>query len=109
MGGMVYNGCFKDGLRHGLGELVYTDGAVISGVFCDDHCTWGKAKYLHHLQKEHSVLGQLVECYEGELQQGKRHGNGTITFASGEQLQGKFYEDDLQTERDELSSFLMDC
>ena len=109
MGGMVYKGGFEKGLRHGQGELTYTDGKVIEGEFKDDHCSWGKASYLHHLQREHRVLGQLVECYEGELQQGKRHGKGTITFANREQLEGSFNMDELQTEQDELSSFLKDC
>ena len=108
LGGMVYCGGFKCGLREGPGRLTYTDGKIVEGKFKNDLCVYGTVEYLSHL-KEHVVEGQKAISYEGGLHHGKRHGRGVVTFENGELLEGTFNMDQYQTPQDKLNSFLRDC
>ena len=70
--GSVYEGEFKNGLRHGQGKYTMPDGFIYEGTWLDDQIQGaGVARY---------PTGQI---YEGQFKQGVPHGKGTMTFADG--------------------------
>jgi hypothetical protein len=44
--GIVYEGAWRDGKRHGQGKYTYADGAVYEGEWCDDK-RHGRGKYTY--------------------------------------------------------------
>ena len=64
---MIYKGEFKNGLFHGKGK-----------------CIW----IINHSKK-------INEVYEGDYFDGKKCGNGTYVFEDGSEIQGEFYEGEL--------------
>ncbi|KAG7235973.1 hypothetical protein INR49_001691 [Caranx melampygus] len=92
------------GLRHGLGQLTFSDGTCYTGqfenglfngcgilVFPDSsrHFQAGEYKLKDDSQSELSVL-LSVEQYEGEFVQGKFQGAGVFTRFDGMRFEGEF-------------------
>jgi len=77
----TYTGGILNGLEHGKGKLVWSDGAVYEGDWAggNEH---GKGK---------STFAD-GSCYEGDWANGLRHGKGKFTFANGEVNEGDFVE-----------------
>jgi len=75
--GGIYEGMFKDGVRHGTGTYTLPDGFTYKGQWVNGEIQGqGIAKYPN---------GSL---FEGQFSDGKPNGQGTITFADGGSYQG---------------------
>lgn len=109
LNGTVYEGQFKDRMRHGEGILTLADGTVYRGQF-EDNAYHGKGTLIYAARKYYekgapfnkffqdssqTSSPQPVELarYEGQFLKGCRHGAGTLTFADGGVYTGQFEND----------------
>ena len=74
-----YEGEFKDGLKHGVGEQTYADGAVYKGEWVR-----GERHGVGHLVKRDG------ETFAGSWVAGRPHGEGTLTRPDGTAHAGGF-------------------
>ena len=86
--GNIYEGYFKNGLRHGEGLMEYTKqrGTVADGKYQGE---WVEGKY-NGRGKEKYKNGNI---YEGQFKNDKRHGKGRMEYAlrAGAKFEG-YYE-----------------
>ena len=80
--GDTYSGEFKQGLRHGLGKIVYSDGSVYEGDWVMDRQD-GQGRYV-------STEG---EWYEGTWVKGQRNGKGKSKALDGTEYDGNWEKD----------------
>lgn len=94
-----YVGSFKEGVRHGSGQLFHADGTTTTGQ-------WKEGEYIG--TNEYVDTRQMGcmqgDCqngagvyifndgarYEGQFQNGKLYGKGTVTYLNGEKYIGEF-------------------
>ena len=81
----TYNGQIKDGKRHGLGKMIYSDGDVYEGYWKDDELH-GKGKF----------VWDNGDVYEGDFLDGLRHGKGKIKYYYGSEYEGGWNSDKYQ-------------
>lgn len=121
-----YSGQFKEGLPHGEGRFVYTNGDKYLGNWAKGKKE-GSGKYIFkngiHYQghfKNDFFDGQGTmyfkdqSKYVGYWKQGKRDGSGTLTLANGEKISGTWSKGQYQAEWDQLGfsgfeGILNDC
>jgi hypothetical protein len=78
----IYTGEYKDGMRHGRGELIEKDGSRYSGQWYRDKMhgygvyTWANG-----------------DRYEGQWGNGKRNGKGVYTWINGDRYDGGWEND----------------
>lgn len=93
-----YAGSFKEGFPHGTGRLFHTDGTVTAGQ-------WKEGEYIgtnEYVDNRHlgcikgdcqNGAGEYIfkdgARYEGQFQDGKPHGKGTVTYLNGEKYIGE--------------------
>ena len=80
--GDVYVGSWKNGDRHGYGEMRYKDGASYIGDWYKDYMH-GNGEYIWQSGKK----------YVGEWKNSKMEGQGTYYLKDGDVYQGQFYDD----------------
>ncbi|KAM7102011.1 LOW QUALITY PROTEIN: MORN repeat-containing protein 4 [Ciconia maguari] len=79
--GEEYRGEWKEGRRHGIGQLTFTDGtAYVGGHF--------EIGLFHGLRRAHPVPDG--SRYEGEFVQGKFNGVGVFTRCDNMTFEGEF-------------------
>lgn len=97
-----YNGEWKDGMMHGEGEYLFSDGYTYKGSFKDNNCDGlGVAEY--HIGSSYEgrwkdgkfhgegTLRSTCEIkYEGTWRNGKREGKGILTLPCGLVYEGEF-------------------
>ena len=119
--GDVYDGEWKDGMRHGKGRMTYSDGDIYDGEWMEDK-GHGQCTYIRH--DGHKYVGGWGEngsCgqgtrsgiwdgsnliqgsgvlryddgswYDGEIRSNLRHGKGVYTLADGTVQTGLFVND----------------
>jgi len=71
-----YTGGWINGTRHGTGRTLWSDGTLYQGQY--------KAGWEQGI----GVLRQGSEQYEGEFQDGKKHGKGIIVRDNGQKFKG---------------------
>ncbi|KAF2076962.1 hypothetical protein CYY_001738 [Polysphondylium violaceum] len=89
-------GEFKNGKKNGQGELTFTDGSKLKGVWVDDEINgYGKYKFEDVVLKgefKNGALCGVVEefdrktkrlLFKGHYDEGQRHGSGTLYFLDG--------------------------
>ena len=82
-GGDVYEGEFQKKKPHGVGKMTYKDGRVREGIWND-----GEIEYKGQLNKHWKPHGKGKwfypnSTYDGEWQNGKKHGEGTAKMSDG--------------------------
>uniref|UniRef100_A0A7M5WQX5 Uncharacterized protein n=2 Tax=Clytia hemisphaerica TaxID=252671 RepID=A0A7M5WQX5_9CNID len=92
--GDQYKGDYKNGLRHGKGEYLFT-----SSLTLDANVPVTKTvKYIGHYE-ENKKTGHGIfiypngSRYEGEWKDNKRHGNGTYYYSNGDVYSGDWVQD----------------
>lgn len=100
-----YVGQFVNGLKHGQGYLVLSDGSVYEGNFCSDLLEGsGTVKRKNGLVytgqfkngKEHGygvIELDGEEIYAGEFENGMKHGQGKLKVNEGSTYVGQFFND----------------
>ena len=90
--GDKYVGEHKDGKRHGQGTLTWADGTKYVGEWKDED-KWQGTQY----DKDGNVtatysegVAEFVGEYVGELKDGKKHGQGALTYVSGRRYVGEW-------------------
>jgi len=78
---LKYQGEFKDGLKHGSGILVWTNGDRYEGEFVEDKPS-GKGKWQFANR----------DSYEGEVRAGSITGRGVFISSSGDRIEGSFVD-----------------
>eukprot|EP00760_Papus_ankaliazontas_P035040 PhM_4_TR7593/c0_g1_i1/m.47613 len=92
----VYEGQFVDGKRHGHGRTYYprTQSCYIGDYSDDKRSGWGKYKVVATPESDTggspTTTRLVVLMYEGEHQNGKRHGQGKIFYGDGSSYEGEF-------------------
>lgn len=77
--GVIYEGEWKDGKRHGKGKWAFEDGGMYEGEFSKGKLGgFGKCAF------------KIGTMYEGEWKDNKMHGRGKVKYASGSIYEGKF-------------------
>ena len=81
--GVVYEGEFQKKKPHGVGKMTYKDGRVREGIWKD-----GEIEYEGQLNEHGQPHGRGKRfysnaTYEGEWQNGQKHGKGTAERADG--------------------------
>lgn len=80
--GNIYNGEFKNSLKHGHGKMEYLDGSVYDGEWQENkHCGFGVMRY------------DGGDYYVGYWQNNLKNGKGVYLFANGAVLKGKWEKD----------------
>lgn len=77
---VIYMGQWKDGKRHGYGELYWPDGSYYIGCWSND---------------EFDIKGELFydeNTYTGHFKGGKFEGHGTLQWKNGARYEGDFRE-----------------
>ncbi|ERN09368.1 hypothetical protein AMTRI_Chr01g132180 [Amborella trichopoda] len=77
--GDFYTGLWSEGLPHGSGKYLWTDGCMYEGDWCRGRTT-GKGKF----------SWPSGATYEGEFKNGFMDGDGTYTGASGDTYHGRW-------------------
>lgn len=102
----VYHGQVLDGLKHGHGKIIYTNGDIFEGKFKNDAMNGkGKIKY----KDGHTYVGMFADdkknglgkytwgdtgdSFEGQFVDGKRNGFGKETYANGDYFEGNYVND----------------
>lgn len=85
--GNKYTGEFLNGLRHGFGTLIESDGLVYEGMW-EKGVKHGQGKEFWEKGFADNADTQVV--YEGMWNNGKKNGKGTLVNADGATLQGIF-------------------
>ncbi len=81
------------GARHGQGEATYANGDAYSGGFIDgERAGKGVYTYAAPASEEGEEPKPPLGTYDGAWLRGKRHGIGSLSFASGESYEGLFKE-----------------
>ena len=80
--GSIYEGEYKDDLRHGKGRFLWANGESYEGDYLNDERT-GKGVY-------NWPDGSF---YEGDFLAGKRHGFGTYKSSNGTIYEGEWFDD----------------
>jgi hypothetical protein len=77
-----YSGEWKEGKKHGQGEMIWADGSRYKGKFVDDELVDRDGQY------------RLVDGsdYQGEVRAGKLTGQGRMKFKDGGVFEGAFLE-----------------
>jgi hypothetical protein len=99
--GHKYTGGFKNGVRHGKGEMSMPGGRKIVGVWENNEIregTYTEANGLTYegqwMFRERSGRGTLTypdgRKYTGEFKSNQRHGKGTMTYPDGRRYAGGF-------------------
>jgi len=102
---LAYRGEFKDGNKHGKGELFFPDGATLKGRFEDDEpsgfgvYTGSDGSTIEGNYRAGLLCGEVIErdedgneTFRGEYVDSQRHGKGCITLPDGGKLIGRFVE-----------------
>ena len=79
--GFLYEGWFKDGLKHGLGRIIYENCKVIIG------------KWENGILNRGEIFDYKDIKYKGEIRDAKRHGIGYFEIYKGELVEGDWLED----------------
>ena len=101
--GEKYVGVFKNGRKHGQGELTWSDGRKFVGEFKEGlksgqgtYTSSDGRKFVGKFKMGRIWNGQGVytssggSIYEGEFKNGKYHGQGTLTYSDGGKDVGEF-------------------
>eukprot|EP01114_Cavostelium_apophysatum_P009541 TRINITY_DN2269_c0_g1_i1.p1 TRINITY_DN2269_c0_g1~~TRINITY_DN2269_c0_g1_i1.p1 ORF type:complete len:1220 (+),score=341.95 TRINITY_DN2269_c0_g1_i1:204-3863(+) len=101
--GDIYIGGFnKEGVYHGRGKYIYSNGSSYSGLFANGQYNgWGifiganGDRYEGHFKddKYHGkgkCLYSNSDSYTGEFFEGERHGNGVYEYSNGNRYEGAF-------------------
>ena len=102
--GSVLEGTWVDGKLEGFGRKLFKNGDVCyvgefkndvfngRGVLYNEHASKGQdVKPLDHTDL--TSISQLWTNYEGEFENNKKHGNGTLLFVTNEKFEGTFNHD----------------
>lgn len=92
--GEVYVGSYKDGVRHGEGKLVYSDGSCYDGWFSDGKRDTSEAQEGNQRATYKKQDGYV---YRGGFKNGLRHGEGEENRISGGSYSGWFAQDKYDT------------
>jgi hypothetical protein len=91
--GLVYDGEWKDGTRHGNGVQTYTTGKYDGEWMQNTRHGKGAITYMSG------------DTYDGEWQYDKRHGQGVFTWADGTSYVGEYRDDQMHGKhRDEKAA-----
>ncbi len=77
----IYTGDLVDGIAHGNGKLIYSDGSVYEGGWNNGHFH-GKGKF----------TWESGQSYEGDFVDGKRTGFGKYIWSDGDIYEGNFVD-----------------
>jgi len=102
----VYIGAFSGGKMHGQGVFTYANGDVYAGKWVKNRFKEGSITYANGgrydgrlICGEKSRMGIMIypnqDQYEGDWQEGKCHGFGTMRFHGGASYQGTFVDDSI--------------
>lgn len=103
--GATYEGEFLEGLRDGTGTYYYVSGAVYTGQWTKDKINgigimqysdggWYSGPWTNG-EKTGQGKAKMVQSsgvYEGEVLEGKQHGQGTYVWTNGETYEGQWTE-----------------
>ncbi len=78
----TFEGTFKDNNEFDYGKLITIYGSIFEGFFQSGQLYQGHARIKY-------ANGYI---YNGEIQQGKHHGHGTLTFPDGNTFEGIFLD-----------------
>ena len=105
--GDIYEGNFKDELKHGYGKLYWSGGNIYQGNWKDDvKYGYGKYTWAHGDVYEGNWKDDVKhgygkytwadgDVYEGNYKEGEQHGYGKMTWASGNIYEGNWYEGEM--------------
>lgn len=98
-----YTGGFLNGLKHGLGKEVLSNGTIYDGTFESNYFVKGKVSWPNGMFYEgtfqngvfdgEGVLQLTDYKYEGTFFKGLKHGQGTLSSSDGRKYEGEFKED----------------
>lgn len=80
--GVVYEGQWKNGMRHGRGKAVWKDGSIYEGYWADDMAN-GKGRMIH----------KNGDIYEGDWRDDKAWGIGEYIHLNGATYHGSWVND----------------
>ena len=115
--GDTYTGYFLNGLKHGYGTLIYSNGDIQEGLWEQGYITgqcsysWSSGnKYVGEFKNDKlngpgTFTGQEF-TYEGDWYDDKRHGEGTFTHSNGIEYSGQWNNDQMHGEGEYISSIL---
>ncbi len=101
---LKYQGEFKDGLKHGTGTLVWTNGDRYEGEFAQDKPDGrGKWQFANRDSYEGEVRAGLItgrgayitsggDRIEGSFVDSRAQGTGVMRFANGDRYEGSFLD-----------------
>ena len=82
--GNIYNGNWKDGYQHGYAKMTWANGDVYEGNWKDD--------VKHGYGKYYWSSGNI---YDGNWKDGDQHGYGKMTWANGDVYEGNWYQGEM--------------
>jgi hypothetical protein len=104
--GSSYNGSWKSGKRTGWGTFTWPDGSHHAGMWKDNE-PFGYGVYVSfygitykgnwkgiYIYGNGAVIYEDKSRYEGELDKGKRHGQGTLYDRAGKAVKSGLWRDD---------------
>ena len=92
--GTTYIGDFKNNMANGQGTLTWSSGRIQEGIWKDDKFQYAKAPSCpsKNASSWNSCVGSTTDTngntYEGRWENGQKHGQGTLVFASGAKYVG---------------------
>ena len=92
--GSTYIGDFKNGRANGQGTLTWSSGRIQEGIWKDDKFQYAKAPSCpsKNASSWNSCVGSTTDTngntYVGRWENGQKHGQGTLVFASGAKYVG---------------------
>jgi len=108
--GDIYEGCFRNGLRHFKGRMRYKDGDEFVGYFKHNKMngfgswTYASGGYFYGYFKNDRRNGQGIFSsgegteFEGYYDHGKKHGAGKMKYSDGTRLEGTWVNGKMEGE-----------